>query len=535
MKSLKITSKFLIISGLIVSILLVAFAYILTSQSISRSNEVKAKQIKEMNVNLTKKGDLLIDFLSTISADAVMSQDVYSLKVFANQAMADSSVVAVRIENKEGLALVSEERQASKVRLFERKIKTDASRIGVEMELGVLKVSLDEKILTEFETKADAQQAKANDEVIKSFGIFVLVINILIALVIFLVLKKVVISPILSVASTLKDISEGDGDLTTRLNYDTKDEIGTMSHWFDKFVSKLNLIISEIKVNSENINKGIVEVSANATQVVERSHNISRDSMAVSDSAEIAASKINGISGSMQNVAGSISSINTAVGEMSVTLNEVASNCARESEQTIKANELTINTQNKMDTLAKAAHEIGEVLDVIKGFANQTNLLALNATIEAASAGEAGKGFAVVANEVKELAKQTSKAAEDIENQIIHIQQSSHGAVEAINEIVEVVDEVNQLSNSVATAVEEQSATIAQVSGNLKEVSTVTTNISTDLIEANAGIDEINSLISNVSGEVKSSEGEIDIVQKHLESMTDMVQGLNTMVSKFKT
>ena len=132
-----------------------------------------------------------------------------------------------------------------------------------------------------------------------------------------------------------------------------------------------------------------------------------------------------------------------------------------------KANDTNVT----ITQLGEASLEIGNVIKVISSIAQQTNLLALNATIEAARAGDAGKGFAVVANEVKELAKQTAKATEDITNRIGAIQESSKGAVSAIGGISKVIEQINGISLTIAAAVEEQTATTNEVSRVMRESS----------------------------------------------------------------
>ena len=127
--------------------------------------------------------------------------------------------------------------------------------------------------------------------------------------------------------------------------------------------------------------------------------------------------------------------------------------------------------------LGESSTEIGNVIKVITSIAEQTNLLALNATIEAARAGEAGKGFAVVANEVKELAKQTAKATEDISHKIEAIQGDTKGAVEAIAQIGKIINQINDIQNTIASAVEEQTATTGEISRNVAEAATGSTQI----------------------------------------------------------
>jgi methyl-accepting chemotaxis protein len=119
--------------------------------------------------------------------------------------------------------------------------------------------------------------------------------------------------------------------------------------------------------------------------------------------------------------------------------------------------------------LGESSAEIGQVIKVITSIAQQTNLLALNATIEAARAGEAGKGFAVVANEVKELAKETAKATEDISRKIEAIQTDTKGAVDAIGQISGIINQINDISSTIASAVEEQTATTNEIARNVQE------------------------------------------------------------------
>src|ERR1022692_1756374 len=169
--------------------------------------------------------------------------------------------------------------------------------------------------------------------------------------------------------------------------------------------------------------------------------------------------------------------------------------------------------------LGESSQEIGNVIKVITSIAQQTNLLALNATIEAARAGEAGKGFAVVANEVKELAKQTAKATEEIGQKIEAIQSDTKGSVKAIEEIGTIINQINDISNSIASAVEEQ---------------TVTTNeIGRSVTEAAKGVADIAKNIGGVAVAAKNTTQGANDTQKASQELSQMAARLQTVTSKF--
>jgi methyl-accepting chemotaxis protein len=205
---------------------------------------------------------------------------------------------------------------------------------------------------------------------------------------------------------------------------------------------------------------------------------------------------------------------------MSATVNEIAKN-AQEAARV--ASEAVTTAEATNDTVAKlgaSSAEIGKVIEVITSIAQQTNLLALNATIEAARAGEAGKGFAVVANEVKELAKQTAKATEEIGHKITAIQSNTTGAVEAINSIRAVIDKISHISGVIATAVEEQSATTNEMSRNVGE--------------AAKGAGEISQNIAGVAQAAQSTSNSVGEAQKATEHLAEMAHQLRQLVGQFK-
>jgi methyl-accepting chemotaxis protein len=170
--------------------------------------------------------------------------------------------------------------------------------------------------------------------------------------------------------------------------------------------------------------------------------------------------------------------------------------------------------------LGESSAEIGNVIKVITSIAQQTNLLALNATIEAARAGEAGKGFAVVANEVKELAKQTAKATEDISRKIEAIQGDTKGAVEAIAQIGKIINQINDIQNTIASAVEEQTATTGEISRNVAE--------------AAQGSNEIAQNITGVAQAARSTTEGASNTKSSADELSKIALDLQKLVSQFK-
>lgn len=215
-----------------------------------------------------------------------------------------------------------------------------------------------------------------------------------------------------------------------------------------------------------------------ATQLGAASEELSATASQLASNAQKTTSQANSASSMSEEVSKGVRSVATNTEEMTASIKEIAKSTSAGSQKTKESSKKAHETTILMNQLGQSSKEIGSVIKVISAIAQQTNLLALNATIEAARAGEAGKGFAVVANEVKELAKQTAKATEEISEKIGSIQNNTSGAVVAINEISKSVEEINTISMTIATAIEEQTATTNEVSRIVAESSKAVTEIS---------------------------------------------------------
>jgi methyl-accepting chemotaxis protein len=279
-------------------------------------------------------------------------------------------------------------------------------------------------------------------------------------------------------------------------------------------------IIEGVNATLDTIVAPIQQITQSAAVLASASEELTATSQQMAGNAEETATQANVVSAAAEQVSKNVSVVATGAEQMQTSIREIAKSAneaAKIAKNAVKAADATNHTIGK---LGESSIEIGKVIKVITSIAQQTNLLALNATIEAARAGEAGKGFAVVANEVKELAKETAKATEDIGQKIEAIQSDTKGAVQAIGEISTVINQVNDISNTIASAVEEQ---------------TVTTNeIGRNVAEAARGTGDIAKNISGVAQAAQNTTQGASDSQKASSSLAAMAAQLQSIVGKFK-
>jgi methyl-accepting chemotaxis protein len=255
----------------------------------------------------------------------------------------------------------------------------------------------------------------------------------------------------------------------------------------------LNLAMAAAEKNAKAVSKTMEIVSQNSQALSSASEQLSATSRQMVGNAEETATQAGVVSAAAEQVSKNIQTVATGTEEMSASIKEIAKNAqdaAKVANSAVHAAEATNATITK---LGESSAEIGKVIKVITSIAQQTNLLALNATIEAARAGEAGKGFAVVANEVKELAKETARATEDISQKIETIQVDTKGAVAAIAEIGEIIARINDYQNTIASAVEEQTATTNEISRNVAEAAKGSTEIAQNIVQVASAANSTNS------------------------------------------
>jgi len=335
--------------------------------------------------------------------------------------------------------------------------------------------------------------------------------------VVALLLTRSITRPIVRGVEFAKSMAGG--DFSQNLDIDQKDEVGVLARALNDMTHSVGSMFKEVISGVNTMTTSSSELTEIAHMMSSSAEKTSGKSNSVSASSEEMSNNLNSVAAAMEQATANLTIVASSSEEMSNTISEIARNSERARSITTDAVSQAKDASGTVGELGVSAQEIGKVTEAITEISEQTNLLALNATIEAARAGEAGKGFAVVANEIKELAKQTAEATQDIKRQVGGIQASSGSVVEAIKTISSVINEIDQIVSTIATAVEEQSVTtqeiaqnvthasqgIGEVNENVAHSSTVASTINQDIDEVNHLTDEM----TNSSGQVNLSAEEL--------------------------
>ncbi len=357
---------------------------------------------------------------------------------------------------------------------------------------------------------------------------------LIITVFILMVFSKRISAPILKTSAMLRDISEGEGDLTGRISVETKDEVGQLGQWFNAFIKKLQAMIGDIGNDAITLHNSVKSLSNLSAKLSTGAEETSAKATTVATAAEEMSANMNSISGAMEESSTSVELVSVSLSEMTSTIDEIAENSEKARAITAMAVDQVNNASKEVESLGTSAQEIGKVLESITEISDQTNLLALNATIEAARAGEAGKGFAVVANEIKELAKQTADATGDIREKIESIQQSTEATVTEISNINGVVNKNSSIVATIASAVEEQSATAREISDSMDQMAMGIQEINENVGQSSTVAHEIATDIASVNQASEEINRDSDAVDSNAESMRLLSERLSGLVKTFK-
>jgi len=402
-------------------------------------------------------------------------------------------------------------------------------------------------------------ESKADTEVSLVIGVVLLALIILVNII---NIKMVVIKPINNIVKNFENISEGEGDLTKRIDIRSRDEIGILVGYFNKLMDTLQHPIRETKATVENLaaeadtlSSVSENLSATSQKTVKQVSNAANTAehvvaniKAMANGAEQATININNVASAAEQMSANMNTIAAAVEEMSASIRQISSNASEAHSISKDAAVKSTNATNAMNKLSEAAKEIGHVTSVIKKIADKTNLLALNATIEAASAGEAGKGFAVVANEIKELANQSAQSADDIASRIDGIQNETNSAVNVIGDVNRIIEQINQSVEAIAGHVEQQTRASSEIANNVAQANIgakrVAASISdvakgshdialnaTEAVKGTAAIQENMSVANDVA---KKSNQEVAQVSTSANDLAKTADNLRRVIDKFK-
>jgi methyl-accepting chemotaxis protein len=354
--------------------------------------------------------------------------------------------------------------------------------------VALLRLSTAEASVAAREQEA-AERRMAGDNLLGAIVTFCILAVFMCGLAI-VVVRWLVVRPVGGLVASMRDIAQGEGDLTRRLDETGKDEMGDVARAFNQFIVKLQGVIAQTASNADSVAVAAVEVSSVSTRTAKSVQTMSGKTSTVAAAAEESSANTMSVAAGMERASANLSSVAGATEEMSATIGEIAANAEKARAISAEAEAQATSVSALMQQLGGAAQEIGKVTETITDISSQTNLLALNATIEAARAGAAGKGFAVVANEIKELARQTAAATEDIKRRIGGVQGSAGSAIADIEKINGVIKEVGHIIAGIASAIEEQAVVTKGVAGNIAQ--------------ASAGVEEANERVGQTAAVAKT-------------------------------
>jgi methyl-accepting chemotaxis protein len=362
------------------------------------------------------------------------------------------------------------------------------------------------------EIKTLATDASASAQATSKIMLLVLIFSIIGIITVWYFTKSGIIKPIKRVTERIRDIAEGEGDLTRRIEDSTSDELGELAKWFNEFVSKLQHIISSLAENSRGLAASSEKLSSSSSHIAEGSE--TQNAMVAQ-----VATATNQLNATIAEIVKNVSCAATEADAAS-SVAEKGGTVVTSTIESMKTISRTAKESNEIiSNLGESSKQIGNIINVIDEIADQTNLLALNAAIEAARAGEQGRGFAVVADEVRKLAEKTITATTEIGGMIKEMQSNTDGAIlsmesgvaaveegvtlageagDSLKEIVEKVESVTGMINQIATASEQQSTATEQISSDIENVANIVSNTTDSAKEIASLGSEIDSLANSL-------------------------------------
>ena len=378
----------------------------------------------------------------------------------------------------------------------------------------------------------ETQAAQSDSRWAMLLNVSATTVGVALAVVLGIILALGFTRPIAKAVTFAKHMARG--DLTQTLDIARNDEIGELATALNDMGANLRRMFHEIRQSVTSLASAASELSATASQLASGAEETTAQSATVAAAAEEMATNMNTVASSSEEMAANVRAVASAIEQMNASIAEVARNAEQAAGVARNAARLAGDSNAKIAELGTAAKEIGNVIEVIQDIAEQTNLLALNATIEAARAGEAGKGFAVVATEVKELARQTAAATEDIRRRIEAIQATTGQTVQSIEQITQVIEQVNSVSQTIASAVEEQTVTTKEIAQNVAQTSSAVEAVAGGVAQSASATKEITRNIAGVDQAASQTAQGASVTQTASQTLAQLAEQLQTLVAQFQ-
>jgi methyl-accepting chemotaxis protein len=384
--------------------------------------------------------------------------------------------------------------------------------------------------------KVDIAENDAYRFVKKSIVIDIIlsIIVLFLIITIFWIVGNSILHPLRSTIHIVKDIAQGEGDLTRRLKIDTNDELGELAYWMNHFINRLNQLIINVSMAAVEVNKVSLALSSSSKAISESTQFMTILSEKVNERVSYSNESMKVINQNTTEMSQTFGSISTAFSEMNSNLSKVVVSCNKELAMVDQTQQYSQKAHLMINKFKETNQQIEKIIELIIYIAGQTKLLSLNASIEAVSAGEAGKGFTVVAKEIKDLSIKTMDATRQIKERMSEIQSFSNDTIGSITEIERFIQNVQEISQDIVNQVQNVSDNIGTFSNLVVSTNNLGNNVTQNISDVSQHLTDVTESMNMFNSNIIENVQKIDVINANSEQMRDRAGTLTSMMSQFK-